>query len=233
MEPLAQSSETRFADYVDALATVIWRGDRAGPLKDYCVGLLMPGECKSVEPMAAVVAPARVSAKHQSLLHLVGQASWSDETVLAKARELALPAIEAQGKIEAWIVDDTGFAKKVHSVGVARQYCGRLGQTDNCQIAVSKPALIRRLGSPGQTTAPGVQWRAIGAGSDRRWNPVVRRKAFAPVAFVCAKRSSAPALRARRREARDRCGDVAGAISRRDQGERNCPSRADRRRSKG
>ena len=88
--------------------------------------------------MAAIIAPARVSAKHQSLLHLVGQAAWSDEAVLAKARELVLPAIEAQGKIEAWIVDDTGFAKKgVHSVGVARQYCGRLGKTDNCQIAVT------------------------------------------------------------------------------------------------
>ena len=138
MEPLAQSSEARFADYVDALTTVVGRGDRAGPLKDYCVGLLMPGERESVQPMAAVVAPARVSAKHQSLLHLVGQAAWSDEAVLAKVRELVLPAIEAQGKIEAWIADDTGFAKKgVHSVGVARQYCGRLGKTDNCQIAVT------------------------------------------------------------------------------------------------
>jgi SRSO17 transposase len=98
----------------------------------------MPGERKSVEPMAAIVAPARVSAKHQSLLHLVSQAAWSDKAVLAKVRELVLPTIEAQGKIEAWIVDDTGFAKKgVHSVGVARQYCGRLGKTDNCQIAVT------------------------------------------------------------------------------------------------
>ena len=133
-----QSSEARFSEYVEALATVLGREDRAGPLKDYCIGLLMPGERKSVEPMAAIIAPARVSAKHQSLLHLVGQAAWSDEAVLAKARELVLPAIEAQGKIEAWIVDDTAFTKKgVHSVGVARQYCGRLGKTDNCQIAVT------------------------------------------------------------------------------------------------
>src|SRR3974390_394949 len=72
------------------------------------------------------------------LLHLVGQAAWPDDAVLAKVRELVRPAIEAQGKIEAWIVDDTGFAKKgIHSVGVARQYCGRLGKTDNCQIAVT------------------------------------------------------------------------------------------------
>ena len=76
------------------------RGDRAGPLKDYCIGLLMPGERKNVEPMAAIVAPARVAAQHQSLVHLVGQAAWSDEAVLAKVRELVLPRIEAQGKID-------------------------------------------------------------------------------------------------------------------------------------
>jgi SRSO17 transposase len=58
--------------------------------------------------------------------------------VLAKVRELILPSIESDGPIEAWIVDDTGFPKKgVHSVGVARQYCGRLGKQDNCQVAVS------------------------------------------------------------------------------------------------
>ena len=79
---------------------------------DYCTGLLMPGERKSVEPMAAVVAPSRVAAKHQSMMHLVSQAPWSDAGVLAKVRELVLPSIEASGPIEAWIVDDTGFAKK-------------------------------------------------------------------------------------------------------------------------
>ncbi len=98
MEPWAQSSEARFVEYVDALATVLGRADRAEPLKDYCIGLLMPGERKSVEPMAAIVAPARVSAKHQSLLHLVSQAAWSDVAVLAKVRELILPTIEAQGR---------------------------------------------------------------------------------------------------------------------------------------
>ena len=138
MEPEAQSSEARFVAYVDALAAVLGREDRAQPLRDYCTGLLMPGERKSVEPIAAVVAPARVSAKHQSLLHLVGQAAWSDQAVLEKVRELVTPALAAQGGITAWIIDDTGFAKKgVHSVGVARQYCGRLGKTDNCQIAVT------------------------------------------------------------------------------------------------
>jgi len=100
--------------------------------------LLLPGERKSVEPMASMIAPTRASAEHQSLLHFVGQSRWSDEAVLAKVRELVLPSIESSGPIEAWIVDDTGFPKKgIHSVGVARQYCGRLGKQDNCQVAVS------------------------------------------------------------------------------------------------
>jgi SRSO17 transposase len=134
----AWESEGRFGAYVDSLAGVLGHADRVGPLMDYCTGLLMPCERKSVEPIASIVAPARVAAAHQSLLHFVGQSAWSDEAMLAKVRELAGPAFEAQGGVEAWIVDDTGFQKKgSHSVGVARQYCGRLGKTDNCQIAVT------------------------------------------------------------------------------------------------
>ncbi len=120
--------EERFRAFSDALAQVIGHADRERPLRDYCLGLLMPGERKSVEPMAALVAPARVSAEHQSLLHFVGQSSWSDEAVLRRVRDLVLPALEREGPITAWIVDDTGFAKKgEHSVGVARQYCVSMG----------------------------------------------------------------------------------------------------------
>src|ERR1044071_9702788 len=133
-----EMSEARFADYVEALVGVIGHADRATPLRDYCTGLLMPVERKSVEPMAAMTAPARAAAQHQSLLHFVGQAPWSDTAVLTKVRDLVLPAIEHAGPIEAWIIDDTGFPKKGrHSVGVARQYCGQLGKQDNCQVAVT------------------------------------------------------------------------------------------------
>jgi len=138
MDRKTKDDEERFRAYVEALAEVIGHADRARPLRNYCLGLLMPCERKSVEPMAALVAPSRVSAEHQSLLHLVGQAPWSDEAVLRRVRELVLPVVERQGPVEAWIVDDTGFPKKgTHSVGVARQYCGRLGKQDNCQIAVT------------------------------------------------------------------------------------------------
>src|ERR1700694_1342677 len=88
--------------------------------------------------MAAVTAPARTAAQHQSLLHFVGQSAWSDADVLAKVGEMVLPKIERHGPIQAWIIDDTSFPKKgQHSVGVARQYCGELGKQDNCQVAVT------------------------------------------------------------------------------------------------
>jgi SRSO17 transposase len=99
---------------------------------------MLPCERKSVEPMAAVTAPERTAAQHQSLLHFIGNAGWSDEKVLAKVSEMVLPEVERHGPIEAWIIDDTGFPKQGrHSVGVARQYCGQLGKQDNCQVAVS------------------------------------------------------------------------------------------------
>src|SRR5665213_96346 len=132
------ASASRFDGYVAGLVGVIGHADRAKPLRDYCMGLMMPCERKSVEPMAAITAPERTGAQHQSLLHFVGEGRWSDEKVLAKVREMVLPQIERHGPIQAWIIDDTGFPKKGrHSVGVARQYCGQLGKQDNCQVAVS------------------------------------------------------------------------------------------------
>ena len=134
----AKDIESRFASYVEGLVSVIGHADRAGPLRDYCTGLVMPCERKSVEPMAAITAPGRTAAQHQSLLHFVGQGGWSDAEVLGKVREMVLPKIEGHGPIEAWIIDDTSFPKQGrHSVGVAHQYCGQLGKQANCQTAVS------------------------------------------------------------------------------------------------
>ena len=131
-------SETRFAAFVELMSSVLGHADRMAPFRSYCTGLILPGERKSVEPMAARVEPGRVQAAHQSLHHFVAKAEWSDKAMFRQVRAYVLPAIEKHGAIKAWIVDDTGFPKKgVHSVGVTRQYCGQLGKQDNCQIAVS------------------------------------------------------------------------------------------------
>ena len=128
----------RFAAYLRDLANVLGDGRRVGPMTSYCTGLLLPADRKSVEPMAALTAPMRTAAQHQSMLHFVGQGDWSDAAVMERVRAHALPHIATHGAISAWIIDDTGFPKKGrHSVGVARQYCGQLGKQDNCQVAVS------------------------------------------------------------------------------------------------
>ena len=138
MDHQASESEARFAGYVDALREVIGHADRAVPLRHYCVGLLAAEGRKSVEPLAAVTAPAGLSAQHQKLLHFVANAPWSDERVLARVRERVIPAIERNGPIEAWIIDDTAFPKQgTHSVGVHHQYCGQLGKQANCQVVVT------------------------------------------------------------------------------------------------
>src|SRR5918911_3222695 len=131
------AAEQRFEAYLDAITAVLGHADRTRPARAYCTGLLLPGERKSVEPMAARLAPDRVQAAHQSLHHLVAKADWSDQAVLDLVRAHVQPAIERHGPIQYWIVDDTGFSKKgKHSVGVARQYCGELGKQENCQVAV-------------------------------------------------------------------------------------------------
>src|SRR5712691_10243103 len=133
-----EDSESRFAVYVEGLTRVIGHADRAAPLRDYCTGLLAAEGRKSVEPIAAVTAPARASVQHQKLLHFVANAPWSDERMLTKVREMVLPVIERHGPIEAWIIDDTSYPKQgTHSVGVHHQYCGQLGKQANCQVAVT------------------------------------------------------------------------------------------------
>src|SRR6202521_3878014 len=128
----------RFAGYMGELAKVIGHADRVIPLRDYCCGLLATEGRRSVEPMAAVTAPAHVSAQHQRLLHFVANATWSDERMLAKVRELVVPSIVRHGPIEAWIIDDTSFPKQgSHSVGAHHQYCGQLGKQANCQVVVT------------------------------------------------------------------------------------------------
>jgi SRSO17 transposase len=132
------AQQKRFAAYLDRLAQAAGHEDRTAPLQSYCTGLLLPGERKSVEPMAARLEPENVRQAHQSLHHIVAHSSWSDEDVLEAVRHYALPVMQKQALIEGWVVDDTGFVKKgTHSVGVSRQYCGQVGKQENCRVVVS------------------------------------------------------------------------------------------------
>jgi SRSO17 transposase len=137
-QPPSPARSQRFEEYLEQLTRSAGHADRMVPMENYTKGLLLPLERKSVEPMAARLAPGNVRRMHQSLHHIVADAAWSDLALLKEVREQVLPAMTQRHKLLAWIVDDTGFPKKGrHSVGVTRQYCGQVGKQDNCRIAVS------------------------------------------------------------------------------------------------
>lgn len=139
----------RFDAFVDRLAGAVRHADRREPLRSYLTGLLMDGERKSVEPMAARIDPEHTRARHQSMHHFVATSPWDGAEVLAAARDYTLHELRPQGPVAAWVVDDTGFPKKGrHSVGVARQYCGVLGKQDNCQVAVTVSLVNETMSVP-------------------------------------------------------------------------------------
>lgn len=139
----------RFEEYLERLAGAVGHADRREPLRAYLTGLLLPGERKSVEPMAARVDPRRTRSRHQSMHHFVATSPWDDGEVLAVARDHGLAAMDRHAPVGAWVVDDTGHPKKGrHSVGVARQYCGVLGKQDNCQVAVSVSLVNETMSVP-------------------------------------------------------------------------------------
>jgi SRSO17 transposase len=106
----------------------------------YALGLLSDGERKSMEPIAARAcgSPEQTHAAHERLVHFTASPAWRDEPVRRYAARHAVEAMQAQGPIRTWVVDDTGFLKQgKHSPGVQRQYTGSAGKTANCQVGVS------------------------------------------------------------------------------------------------
>ena len=103
----------------------------------YLQGLFLDGERKSIEPLSRRVSvPGWHGDTEQALQQFVNQSVWDEQAVLQTYRRVMGEAFDDPHGIV--VIDDTGFAKKGrHSVGVARQYSGTLGKTDNCQVAVS------------------------------------------------------------------------------------------------
>ena len=127
----------RLHAYIAELAEGFERITRRYWADVYLQGLLLDGERKSIQPLAQrVKVPGWQGDTMQALQQFITDSTWDEQVVLRVYRYLLQGWIaEPAGVI---VIDDTGFAKKGrHSVGVARQYSGTLGKTDNCQVAVS------------------------------------------------------------------------------------------------
>jgi SRSO17 transposase len=122
--------DQRLSDFLQELVAAMGRSERRRWARKYLEGLLLDGERKSIEPMAA-----RVGADVQALRQFAGQSPWAVEEV---QRALAQKGVDTLSEPEVWMIDETSFPKAGSaSVGVARQYCGALGKLANCQVAVS------------------------------------------------------------------------------------------------
>ena len=132
MTPKAlQALDRRLQRFLEDLTEPMGGSERRRWARVYLEGLLLDGERQSIEPMAARVAGADV----QALRQFVGQSPWEVEEI---ERRLARKVVDLLSEPEVWIIDETAFPKAgEHSVGVARQYCGTLGQVAHCQVAVS------------------------------------------------------------------------------------------------
>jgi SRSO17 transposase len=141
--------ERRFQEYVEDLGAVVGNDARRRGLSDYMTGLLLPGERKSMEPIAERLESGNVSRRHQAIQHFVSEASWKDGPMRERVLGRVVPAMRSRGAIEHWIVDDTTLLKSGrHSVGVAIQYSGLVGTTTNCQALVSQSLATEAASMP-------------------------------------------------------------------------------------
>ena len=85
--------ESRFERYADVMVQALGHADRATPARWYLRGLMLPGQRKSVEPMAARVHPEDVCSAHQSMHHLVADSEWSDAALLGTVADEVMPAL--------------------------------------------------------------------------------------------------------------------------------------------
>lgn len=139
-DPLDHTGVQRLEAYFEGIGSLLGDVRRKASFATYAMGLLLDGDRKSVEPIAARTFgdPLETARAHDRMLNFLVDSNWSDADVRRYAAQHGIEALVGQSAIAHWIIDDTGFLKQgTHSVGVQRQYTGSAGKTTNCQIGVS------------------------------------------------------------------------------------------------
>ena len=120
----------RFDEFITPFISHLHARSQQQKSREYMKGLLSDTERKNIESIAYFHGDDR-----QKLQKFIGQTDWDDELILNKlATQINDEIGEEDGIL---ILDPTSFPKKGNeSVGVQRQWCGRLGKTENCQVAI-------------------------------------------------------------------------------------------------
>ena len=128
-------------EFAEQMYAPLVRCDQRAKAEQYVRGLLLEGRRKSIQPMAARLADG----DEQGLQQFITDSPWDDRPVRRRLARRMTAEIEPDG----WVVDDTALPKDGRfSPGVARQYCGALGKTANCQVIVSVNAVTDRASCP-------------------------------------------------------------------------------------
>ena len=126
---LWRQSQDQFKNFISPLVAGLGRRERRQAGARYVAGLLLPGQRKSIGPMAE-----RLGVDGQQLQQFVTDSPWDEQEIWRGIAREVVPSLEP---IEAWVVDETGWLKQgEHSVGVAAQYCGAVGKKAHCQVSV-------------------------------------------------------------------------------------------------
>lgn len=121
-----------FGPFLDLLDVGVRASDTQRNAEAYLTGLLLPGERKSMEPMARRLPEATPDRFQQ----FITDSPWNPDLVQRRLIEVMAPQLAQPRGVLA--LDDTSFPKQGRaSVGVARQWCGSLGKPSNCQVGVS------------------------------------------------------------------------------------------------
>jgi SRSO17 transposase len=151
-------------EFAEEMYGSLARCDQRAKGEQYVRGLLLEGRRKSIQPMAARLPDG----DEQGLQQFITDSPWDDMAVRRRLARRMTAAIEPVG----WVIDDTGLPKDGRfSPGVARQYCGALGKTANCQVLVTVNAATDRASCP-------LGWRLFLPAS---WDQDAERRAKAKI----------------------------------------------------
>jgi SRSO17 transposase len=140
-ETLWEQSAQRLPQFLSPLVQDLGRSERRVGATLYVEGLLLPGQRKSIGPMAE-----RLGVDSQKLQQFITDSPWEESAIWKAVRRLAMDCLEP---LEAWIVDETGWLKQgEHSVGVAHQYCGAAGKSAHSQVNVQVAITDGRVAVP-------------------------------------------------------------------------------------